>query len=56
MKPSEAVGLIRHNRRFGRSKILSWQGGRTFRCQSLEKFPGVCYVTAWHNLTKKPQS
>lgn len=52
MKPAEAVGLIRFNRRFGRSKIVKHMGGKIFRCKSLERHPGVYYTTSWGSLKK----
>lgn len=52
MKPSEAVGLIRFNRRFGRSRIVSYEGGKMFKCRSLDVYPGVEYTTGWCNLRK----
>lgn len=52
MKPAEAVGLIRFNRRFGRSKIVEHVGGRIFRCESLDRHPGVYYTTSWLSLKR----
>jgi hypothetical protein len=53
VKASDAVGLIRFNRRFGRSRIVAHVGGKIFRCMSLDKHPGVNYTTSWRNLTRK---
>jgi hypothetical protein len=53
MKPSEAIGLIRYNHRFGRSEIVEHLGGKKFRCKSLDRHPGVHYTTSWGNLTRR---
>jgi hypothetical protein len=53
MKPAEAIGLIRFNRRFGRSEILEHVRGKIFRCKSLDRHPGVQYTTSWHNLRRR---
>lgn len=52
MKPTEAIGLVRYNRRFGRSKILEYRGGRVFLCESLDRHPGVRFTTSWLNLRR----
>lgn len=52
MKPAEAIGLIRYNRRFGRSRIVAHIQGRKFRCMSLDMYPGVTYTTSWGNLKR----
>lgn len=52
MKPAEAIGLIRFNRHFGRSRIVEHLGGKKFRCESLDRHPGVHYTTSWLNLRR----
>lgn len=53
MKPAEAIGMIVFNRRFGRSIILSHEGGLMFRLQSTHKYPGVRYTTSWGSLKRE---